>query len=82
MNRMTLRLRPDVHEAVRLSAERNYRSVTAEINELLYEATVRSPSLSDSLAGGKAVGSTPACQKLASGYQPEANHNALTRSEP
>ncbi|MCG4256932.1 hypothetical protein [Acetobacter senegalensis] len=35
---MTLRLRPDVYEVVRKSAFGNYRSMTAEINELLLEA--------------------------------------------
>lgn len=37
--RMTLRLRPDVYEAVKHSAAENFRSMTAEINELLLEAT-------------------------------------------
>lgn len=37
--RFSLRLRPDVYEAVRKSAAKNFRSLTAEINELLLEAT-------------------------------------------
>lgn len=37
-HRMTLRLRPDVYEVVRKSAFGNFRSMTAEINELLLEA--------------------------------------------
>lgn len=37
--RMNLRLRPDIYEAVKRSATDNCRSMTAEINELLLEAT-------------------------------------------
>lgn len=41
--RFNLRLRPDVYEAVRRSAADNFRSMTAEINELLLEATKKAP---------------------------------------
>ena len=41
--RFSLRLRPDVYEAVRKSAAKNFRSLTSEINELLLEATKRAP---------------------------------------
>jgi len=37
-HRITLRIRPDVYDAVRRSAFENFRSMTAEINELLVEA--------------------------------------------
>lgn len=42
-HRMTLRIRPDVYERVKQSALKNFRSLTAEINELLYEATKKAP---------------------------------------
>jgi hypothetical protein len=35
---MTMRLRPDVYEEVKRSAARNFRSLTMEVNELLFEA--------------------------------------------
>lgn len=49
---MTLRLRPDVYEAVHRSASGNFRSITAEINELLFE-TINAKEKASDLALGK-----------------------------
>lgn len=46
--RINLRLRPDIYEAVRRSAADNCRSMTAEINELLLEATKKAPGADQS----------------------------------
>lgn len=48
---MTLRLRPDVYEAVRRSASGNFRSITAEINELLVEVINTKEKASDVALG-------------------------------
>ncbi|GBQ07260.1 hypothetical protein [Saccharibacter floricola] len=45
--RMTLRLRPDVYEVVKRSASKNFRSITAEINELLLNAIKKAPEPTD-----------------------------------
>ncbi len=50
---MTLRLRPDVYDAVQVSARRKFRSITEEINELLSAATAETAS------GAKPGSTTP-----------------------
>ncbi|MCX5614449.1 Arc family DNA-binding protein [Bombella saccharophila] len=45
---MTLRLRPDVYEVVKRFAAENFRSMTAEINELLLEATKKASGANQS----------------------------------
>ncbi|MBO1361768.1 Arc family DNA-binding protein [Acetobacter sacchari] len=45
---MTLRLRPDVYEALRQSAAESVRSMTSEINELLAEVLLKKEKASGS----------------------------------
>jgi len=49
---MTLRLRPDVYEALRLKAFQNYRSMTAEINELLGAVLLNEKETKEDQLGG------------------------------
>lgn len=74
-----LRLPDELHATLKSEAVQDTRSLNQQIVHIL-ENRIRLPVYE--LAGGKAVGSAPACQNLASGYQPEANHNPLMRSEP